>query len=64
MKKILLTVALLYSLLEVVGQTTYSNEIKAQIKQVENNLAGRIIIDGKGDNLLDRMKHFKVKGSR
>lgn len=62
MKKIVLTAALLYSLIEATGQTTYSNEIKAQIKQVENSLAGRIMIDGKGDNLLDRMKHFNVKG--
>ena len=26
------------------GQVTYSNEVKAQIKQVENNLAGRLVI--------------------
>jgi CubicO group peptidase (beta-lactamase class C family) len=62
MKKIFLLAVLFYDVTGVTGQTTYSNKIKAQIKQVENNLAGRIIIDGKADNLLDRMAHFKVKG--
>jgi CubicO group peptidase (beta-lactamase class C family) len=62
MKKILITVILLYSLTELTAQTTYPKEIQAQIKKVENNLAGRIKIDGKADNILDRMAHFKVKG--
>lgn len=61
MKRLLLTITLFYGLTEVTGQTTYSNEIEDQIKQVENNLAGRIIID-RPYNLLDRMAHFKVKG--
>ena len=62
MKKLFLSVALFYGLTEVAGQTAYSKDIIAQIKQVENNLSGRIIIDGKPYNILDRMAHFKVKG--
>lgn len=61
MKRLWLAISLFYCLTEAAGQTSYSNEIKEQIKQVENNLAGRIII-GKAYNLLDRMAHFKVKG--
>ncbi len=62
MKRIFLTVSLLYCLTQLSAQTTYSNAIQAQIKQVENNLAGRIIIDGKPYNLQDRMKHYNIKG--
>jgi CubicO group peptidase (beta-lactamase class C family) len=44
------------------AQTTYSKEIEEEIRQVENNLAGRVIINGKPDHILDRMAHFNVKG--
>lgn len=44
------------------GQSTKPTTIKQQIEQVENNLAGRIIINGKPYNILDRMAFYKVKG--
>ena len=62
MKKTLLLISLCLSLSEVWGQATYSKEIQNQIKQVENNLFGRIILNGKADNIHDRMAFFKVKG--
>ncbi|MEP7371873.1 MAG: serine hydrolase [Chitinophagaceae bacterium] len=58
-----LTVAFFHGLTQIaIGQTNDSKEIKKQIEEVENNLAGRIIIDGKPYNLLDRMVHYKIKG--
>jgi CubicO group peptidase (beta-lactamase class C family) len=62
MKKLLLPAVLFYGITEAAAQTAYSPETKVRIKQVENNLAGRVIIDGKPFNLLDRMVHYKVKG--
>ncbi len=62
MKKLVTIVALFYGLAEMTGQTSYPNATKMEIKQVENSLAGRLKIDGKGYNVLDRMKHFNVKG--
>jgi CubicO group peptidase (beta-lactamase class C family) len=62
MKKLILILSLVYSLGNARGQTTYSKEIQNQVKQVENNLSGRIIIDGKPYNILDRMRHYNVKG--
>lgn len=47
---------------QIEAQTTYSKEIEQQIKQFENSLSGRVIINGKPDNILDRMAYFKVKG--
>lgn len=44
------------------AQVVYSQTIESQIEQVENNLSGRLIIDGKPYNLQERMHHFKVKG--
>ena len=61
MKKLLLTIAMCYALNQAAAQSTYPSEILDQIKQVENNLAGRIIID-KPYNLTERMAHFKIKG--
>ncbi len=55
-------IAIFYGVIELAGQATYPKAIKAEIKQVENNLAGRIKIDGKGYNIRDRMAHYKVKG--
>ena len=63
MKKLFLTLSIIYGLiLSIAGQTIYSKNIESQIKQVENNLAGRVIIDGKAGNILDRMALLKVKG--
>ena len=62
MKKLFLMLVILYCQTKLEGQTTYSAKTLSQIKQVENNLAQRIIIDGKSNNILDRMAHFKVKG--
>lgn len=45
------------------GSAPYSKEIQAQIKQVENSLAGPVKFKGvSGDNILDRMAFYKVKG--
>lgn len=62
MGKRFLVTMLCWSVGHVMAQTTYSKEIEAQIKQVENNLAGRVIINGKPDNIIDRMAYYKVKG--
>jgi CubicO group peptidase (beta-lactamase class C family) len=44
------------------SQANYSPEVLEQIKQVENNLAERVIINGKGHNIEERMAHYNVKG--
>lgn len=62
MKFLFYTIAICFCLNSAEGQTTYSAEINARIKQVENNLAGRIIIDGKPWNIIERMAHYNVKG--
>ena len=62
MKKCLLLVIACCLLTALSGQATYSKSVQAEIKQVENNLAGRVKIDGKGYNILTRMAHYKVKG--
>jgi CubicO group peptidase (beta-lactamase class C family) len=59
-KIVLLTTLLFVNVVH--AQTKFPNEIEEQIKQVENNLAGRVIINGKADNILERMAHFYVKG--
>lgn len=62
MKKLyilLLSCGLVYS---ACSQQKYSDEVEEQIKQVENNLGNRVRIDGKGDNIIDRMAYYKVKG--
>jgi len=61
MKRLLLALTLFHALNQAASQSTYPPELKEQIKQVENNLAGRMIID-KPYNLQERMAHFKVKG--
>lgn len=41
----------------------YSKKVEAEIKQVENSLSGAVKFDGSsGDNILDRMAFYKVKG--
>lgn len=62
MKKIFCFITLLLSVEKLIAQTTYSKDIEAQIKQVENNLAERVIINGKPGNIFDRMNHYNVKG--
>ncbi len=61
MKRLLLLISLFYGLHQAAAQSSYSPAIKVQIQQVENNLAGRVIVD-KPYNLQERMAHFKVKG--
>ena len=60
--KILLSISLCLTVGSLLAQTKYSKEIDAQIKLFENNLSGRVIINGKPDNILDRMAYYKVKG--
>lgn len=62
MKIILVTIALFFYLTETEGQTTYSNKVQEGIKHVENNLFGRVILNGKPDNIIDRMAFYNVKG--
>jgi CubicO group peptidase (beta-lactamase class C family) len=62
MKKILLLSILWVNTHSLIAQTVYSKEIEEQIKQVENNLGGRVIINGKPFNIFDRMAEYKVKG--
>ncbi|MBC7865841.1 MAG: serine hydrolase [Bacteroidia bacterium] len=62
MKKIFLLITIWFCLSQVTAQTTYSNEVEEQIKQVENNLAGRVKIDGKTHSIAERMAFFNVKG--
>ena len=63
MNKLFITIAILHGLTQTVeGQTTYSTEIEAQIKQVENNLFSRVIINGKAYNIFKRMAFYNVKG--
>lgn len=44
------------------GEPVYSKEVEAQIKQVENNLAGRVKIEGESWNISDRMAHYRSNG--
>ncbi len=60
--KILLSISLCLTVGSLLAQNKYSKEIETQIKQFENNLSGRVIINGKSDNIFDRMAFYKVKG--
>lgn len=62
MRKILISISLCLILGNTWAQPAYTKEINEQIKQVENNLFSRVILNGKADNIADRMKHFNVKG--
>src|SRR5687767_13105529 len=44
------------------SQKNYSDEVLEQIKQVENSVCGRVMIEGESQNILDRMKFYNVKG--
>ncbi len=62
MKKVyslLFSAAFVYS---ACSQQKYSKEVEEQIKKVENNICGRVIIEGESQNILDRMAFYKVKG--
>lgn len=62
MRKLCFTVMFFPWLTAAIAQQPYSKAVNKQIAQVENNLSGRIIIDGKSYNILERMKHYNVKG--
>jgi CubicO group peptidase (beta-lactamase class C family) len=62
MKKLyilLLSCGLVYS---ACSQQKYSTEVEEQIRQVENSICGRVIIEGESQNILERMKVYNVKG--
>ena len=44
------------------AQAEFSTDVQRKIEQVENGLAGRVIVNGRTYNLKERMDHFKVKG--
>ena len=62
MKKIVTTIVFFCALAIASAQTPYPKAVNEQIKQVENSLAGRFVVNGKANNILDRMAFFKVKG--
>ncbi|MFZ1679303.1 MAG: serine hydrolase, partial [Saprospiraceae bacterium] len=62
MRLIILAIAFLNCLSQLKAQTTYPKEIEEQINQVENNLFGRVILNGRADNIADRMDYYKIKG--
>jgi CubicO group peptidase (beta-lactamase class C family) len=62
MKNTLVLIITWLGISTLVAQTTYSKEVEEQIKRVENNLAGRVKVDGKAYTISDRMAFFKVKG--
>jgi CubicO group peptidase (beta-lactamase class C family) len=62
MKKSLIFAFVSLTFVSIFAQTKYAKEVEEQIKQVENNLSGRVKINGKAYNLQERMAHFKVKG--
>ncbi|MBK6331240.1 MAG: hypothetical protein IPF62_12305 [Bacteroidetes bacterium] len=45
-----------------IGSNSFTKEIEEQIKQVENNLSGRVILNGKAANIADRSVFYNVKG--
>ncbi|HWY11076.1 MAG TPA: serine hydrolase domain-containing protein [Bacteroidia bacterium] len=63
MKKNIFLWACYFCLSNLSCQTTYPKEVEEQIKLVENSLAGRVKFEGSsGDNILERMAFYKVKG--
>jgi CubicO group peptidase (beta-lactamase class C family) len=62
MKRLFISISLCLTIGSLWAQASYSKEIEEQIKQVENNLSGRVILNGKADNVLDRMAYYNVKG--
>ena len=63
MKKILLLLPALFGFGLLTAQNNYSKEVEEQIKQVENNLCGRVRIEGQAPyNMSERMAYYKVQG--
>lgn len=62
MKKVVTVIVFFCALSIATAQMPYLKEVKEQIKQVENSLAGRFMVNGKTYNILERMAFFKVKG--
>jgi CubicO group peptidase (beta-lactamase class C family) len=47
----------------VFSQTTYAKEIEQKIKEVENNITGRLLVNGeKPSSITERMAKYHVKG--
>ena len=61
-KKLYLTLVLTYGLNHITAQTSYTKEVQKQMLAIENGLFSRILLNGRGDNIVDRMKLLKVKG--
>jgi CubicO group peptidase (beta-lactamase class C family) len=58
-----LCIILLFLSVQASNAQSYSKETQEKIRAVENSLAGRVKIDGQPDyNIVDRMKHYGVKG--
>lgn len=62
MKKTGLAILLCHCLITVTAQEHYSKAVNEQIAQVETNLSGGLVIDGKPFTLAERMKHYNVAG--
>jgi CubicO group peptidase (beta-lactamase class C family) len=61
MKYILLTCSL--SITATFFSQTYSKEVEAKIKEVENTISGRLVLNNeKPSTILERMKFYNVKG--
>ncbi len=61
-KKLFLSLVLSFGLTHTTAQIVYSKEVQKQIQSVENGLFSRILLNGKGDNIVYRMNLLKVKG--
>lgn len=61
-KKLIFLLPILIGFSHLLAQTTYPKEVEDQIKQVENNLVGRVKVNGKSYNIIERMAYYKVKG--
>lgn len=62
MKKFYILILYCCFIYSACSQQKYSAEVEEQIKKVENNVCGRVIIEGESQNILDRMAFYKVKG--
>jgi CubicO group peptidase (beta-lactamase class C family) len=62
MKKISLAIIFCHCLITATAQQQYSKAVNEKIAQVENSLAGRLVVDGKWYSLDERMKHYNVAG--
>jgi len=61
---LLIVVFFIHTAYVLAQQPTYSNEVEAKIKQVENNLSGWLYIQDSVNiwNLQQRMAHYKLRG--